>query len=331
MRETALKLVFAGTLFLVVLIGRYHTPYVPVSTGETVRQTGAVLPSAFSNLSGAEQSSTPVPLPPRAAGYQNGGDRPGVNEAPLAGTAGESTAALSQPRASLYLVSFLGEDADSMALAADKHWPIASISKLMTAIVAEEEIAQSALIKVTPEAEATEGTAGGLRVGGQYTLSDLMRALLLVSSNDAAVALADEVGYDRFMAQMNAKAAELGMLDTYFKDPSGLSALNQSTLHDLKRLMTYLASAHPDILAFTCLPRAEIVERGTGTRRTLLNINKFAGREDFIGGKTGFTDDSGENLISLFSRQGKILFVGVLDAEDRFVETERALSVFDAR
>ena len=190
-----------------------------------------------------------------------------------------------------------------------QQWPIASLTKLMTAIVAREKFPANAKIKVSANAVATEGGAGGFFVGGVYNLSQLLKPLLKLSSNDAAVALAEFYGEEKFLEEMNKKAATLGMRNTRFFDSSGLSPLNQSTLEDLEKLAVYIFHRHPDIFDITA-------EREG-------NIHPFAGKENFLGGKTGFIDEANGNLISLFSKSdGGTLLVIVLGSEDRFLDTK---------
>ena len=233
-------------------------------------------------------------------------------------------------QAGLYLVADLESEENIFGLNETKRWPIASISKLMTAVVALENISESDLVTISSSAVETEGVAGGFSSGEIITSDDLVKALLTVSSNDAAVALAEHIGEEKFVNLMNAKAAALSMPHTFFREPTGLSSLNQSTLEDLKLLTRYIFYVHPKIFSYTRAVGADIIEIGTSAKRTLRNINKFIDRPDFLGGKTGYTDDAGENLVSLFARGNKaIIIIIVLDAQDRFEETLSALRQFD--
>ncbi len=217
-------------------------------------------------------------------------------------------------------------------------WPIASISKLMTAELSMDELDPATIIEVSKGAVDTDGTAGDLKVGGKYTVNDLVKVMLTVSSNDAAVALAE--AYDRkqlgdaafsqalnktalFVELMQKKAKDLGMEDTYFGDPSGLSMINQSVVGDLDLLLNDLANRHPELLETTRQLKTRIVERTRMAASTFANINQYAGQKDFLGGKTGFTDEAGQNLISLFNYNGKKYEITVLGSEDRFGDTTK--------
>lgn len=220
-------------------------------------------------------------------------------------------------------------------------WPIASITKLMTAVIAEETLGEDAKITITDTALAVEGVSGNLKVKEQYTSWDLIKAMLTVSSNDAAEALAQ--AYEKtvltpeqfekalskhgsFVEKMNAKAVELGMMDTEFGDSSGLSMTNQSTAGDLYKLVMYITKRYPDLWKITRNKTNNITDLKAMRRQTLKNINIFSGETDFIGGKTGRTNESGDNLVSIFNYQGKQYMILVFGADDRFAQTKILLN-----
>jgi D-alanyl-D-alanine carboxypeptidase len=225
---------------------------------------------------------------------------------------------------------FLVQTIDGASILYEKNsqdrWPIASITKLMTSIVALENINQSSVIKITSAIEEEVGSNNTFAVGDSYTANDLLKAMLSASSNDAAYALAQSVGQNVFIQKMNDKAKELSMSQTDFYEPSGLSYLNQSTAHDLYLLLTYIKKHYPYILDITRQKSVTVKNQITGMRKTLVNIDDFAGRNDFFGGKTGFIDQSEGNLISLFSKNGKMVYIGILGSPDRFGETDKILS-----
>jgi D-alanyl-D-alanine carboxypeptidase len=236
------------------------------------------------------------------------------------------------------LAKELGASAPLFVYRSNARWPLASVSKLMTAVVALENLGAPTILEVSKDAVLTEGESGNLRAGEKFSVIDLVRAMLTVSSNDAAITLAE--GYDQkqltkeqyaqvpnktalFTALMQEKARSLGMSQTYYGDPSGLSVINQSVVTDLEMLVNYIDTNHPEILEITRKKEASILERKSMTRRTLLNINQFAGQADFVGGKTGFTDAASGNLLSIFSHGGKKYLIIVLGTEDRFGETTK--------
>lgn len=217
---------------------------------------------------------------------------------------------------------------------ADKRWPIASITKLMTAAVADKLYLASSstrdfeVIKITQEMLATEGGSGGFRVGETFRADDLIKAMMLVSSNDAGAALAMHYGEEAFVHEMNALAMELGMVNTTFVDSTGLSVQNLSTVEDLRRLAKYLWEEQPYIFDISQGMDGTIRDRTSGSGRRLESINDFAGREDFLGGKTGSIPEAEGNLLSLFEVPGRAepVVIIVLGTEDRFGETESILA-----
>ncbi len=200
-------------------------------------------------------------------------------------------------------------------------WPIASLTKLMTAVITLENVGKDKLIPVSERAFNTEGTAGNLQPGEVYTASDLIKAMLIVSSNDAASAIAEFYGEANLVAAMQQKAADLGM-ESNFAEPTGLSFVNQSSADDLVKLVKYVLASHPELLDITRQKTVELTEVNSGTKKSLTNINAFAGNPEFLGGKTGFIDAAGGNLISLFKYQNHKILIIIFGAEDRFGQTE---------
>lgn len=200
--------------------------------------------------------------------------------------------------------------------------PLASLTKLMTVVVAMENIGAEKIVTITDEDILAEGDAGGFKSGETFSVRDLVAAILLSSSNDAADTLARFYGVKSFVDAMQQKAAGLGMTNTSFFDPSGLSSLNQSTVLDLITFMRALRAEHPDILALSNTKERAIIEQSSGKPRVIKNINAFAGTSDFRGGKTGYTPEAHGNLISLFNTSGRMLLIIVLGTDDRFGETK---------
>ncbi|MFA5084145.1 MAG: serine hydrolase [Candidatus Paceibacterota bacterium] len=215
------------------------------------------------------------------------------------------------------LVSDLDNESDLISYNSDVHWSLASITKLMTAVLAIEEIGKEKEIMASENSFAVEGNLGKLEAGKLYKVEDLIRIMVLTSSNHAAVALADFhiFGQQDFVNLMNKKAAELGMSQTFFIDPTGLSPFNRSTANDIRKLMKYIVNNHPEILDWSR-------EKSFGDYE---NINFFAGRPDFLGGKTGYIDESKQNLASLFLVNSRRILIIVLGAEDRFGQTQQLL------
>jgi len=178
----------------------------------------------------------------------------------------------------------------------DTALPIASLTKLMTAVVAREG-ESAATTTLSWRAVATEGRAGRLRAGETLSVYELLFPLLIESSNDAAEALAEYTGRDSFIAEMNLAAARLGMFDTVYADPSGLSSENVSTVSDLVRLLRAVAIREPHLLDITRLSQY------VGTEHTWVNVNPVSSVDAFRGGKHGYTDEANRTFVGLFEHE----------------------------
>jgi len=209
----------------------------------------------------------------------------------------------------------------------DKRWPIASITKLMTALVADDLFDPEDIVVITEEMIVGEGESGGFVVGESVSVEDLLDAMLLISSNDAASAIAIHYGEDAFVEQMNQLASDIGMAGTSYVDPTGLSVQNLSTVEDLRKLTKHIWETEPYIFKITQRETSIIVSLPTGFSRSITNINEFVGRGDFLGGKTGTIPEADQNLVSLFEVPGRAepVIIIVLGATDRFQETRNIL------
>lgn len=179
----------------------------------------------------------------------------------------------------------------------DNKYPIASVSKLMTAVIAQEKMDQKQMAIVSRSSYNTFGTQGELLLGESIRVGDLMYPLLMESSNDAAEVLADAYGHEKFMSEMNKKAVLLEMNDTYYEDPSGLSPKNTSTVEDQFKLAKYIFENQPVIFDLTRVRQFEILNHKWYSKNKILNM------PEFIGGKNGFIDESRQTTTSVFDVQ----------------------------
>ena len=231
---------------------------------------------------------------------------------------------------------FIADISNGTILAAsdlDKRVPIASLTKLMTAVVASEKINLDSRIWVAAP-NFVQSMIPRLSNQASVSVYSLMQVLLLESSNEAAEVLAGEIGRADFLAAMNAKAIQLGMLDTTFADPSGLDDGNVSTLADLYTLTKYIQENKRFIFEITAnevVPNAYIGDEFS----ELVNFNEIEDMETFVGGKVGETLAAGKTSISLhrvsFKDQDRILAVILLGAENRTEEIERLIQYVKAR
>ena len=197
---------------------------------------------------------------------------------------------------------------------AQERRPIASTTKLMTALVAVESTPDLSQPVTIREADTrTEGSSMYLKAGEVLTLEELLYGLLLASGNDAALAIARHCAgdVDTFLSWMNQRARDLGMEDTHFATPNGLEDEdNYSTAAD----MALLAAAVLDNSTLAPMVAAKSVTMGT---RTLVNHNKLLWRyEGCVGLKTGYTDKAGRTLVSAATRQGQTLIAVTLNDPD---------------
>ncbi len=242
-----------------------------------------------------------------------------VSELPIANLTNE----LYQIDAKSFKISILGEDAPIYSFEETIRWPIASLTKLLTAIVAIEKFGLDKIIQLTLEDILIEGDTSNLKSGDFFSVRDLIVAMLTVSSNDAAYVLARSYGYNNFIEAMKDKAFAIGMANSFFVDPTGLSTLNQSTARDLEKLANYIFKNYPNLLAISRNKENYITEKESGRINKLVNINKFAGDFDFIGGKTGYIEEARGNLWSIFKWQNLNILIIVLGSNDRFLDTSK--------
>ena len=173
-------------------------------------------------------------------------------------------------------------------------FPIASVSKLMTAVIAREKMDLQKVVVVSKDSYNAYGTQGELLPGEKIKLDDLLYPLLMESSNDGAEVIAESYGRVEFLAEMNIKAYALGMTDTYFEDPSGLNPKNVSSSEDLFKLLAYIKKSMPDVYDKTRVREFAIL------KHKWFNKNRFLNLDIFLGGKNGYIDESRWTTASLF-------------------------------
>lgn len=195
--------------------------------------------------------------------------------------------------------------------------PMASTTKIMTAIVAIENVELDKIVTVDDRAIGIEGSSIYLKQGEELSIESLLYALLLRSANDAAAAIAYEIAdsIEAFSLMMNQKAQELGLNNTSFENPHGLDAKNHYTsAHDLAILSAY-AISNP-IFKEICSTKKKIIESSLESR-LIINHNKLLNFYDgCIGIKTGYTKKSGRSLASAAEKYGQTLVCVTINAPD---------------
>lgn len=197
---------------------------------------------------------------------------------------------------------------------ADEQQSIASITKIMTAILAIESGMWKEKAKTSRRAIYTEGSSVYLEQGEKMTIEDLTYGLMLRSGNDAAVSISEYVGGSEagFVYLMNEKAHWLGMLNTHFENPHGLdSADHYSSAYDMAILMRY-AMDNDQFKKITGTTNFQAANRTYSWQ----NKNKLLTQyyDYCIGGKTGYTKSTGRTLVTAAHKDGKDLIAVTLNA-----------------
>ncbi len=192
--------------------------------------------------------------------------------------------------------------------------PMASTTKIMTALVVLERVGLSDAVVIPAEAAGVEGSSLYIKAGETYTVEELLYGLMLQSANDCAVALAWYAGGEsvaEFVAMMNRKAADLGLTKTHFENPNGLSAQgHQTTARELAMIMA-AAMENEQFRVITG------TKRYTVKGHTIVNHNKLLSIYDgCIGGKTGYTMEAGRCLVTVAQREGAPLICVTLGRRD---------------
>lgn len=200
--------------------------------------------------------------------------------------------------AEAYLVADIDSGDVYLERNADREMPVASVTKLMTALVASEIISFEKEVPVQ-EGELSRTNASSTEQK-RFFIGDLLYPLLMESNNHVADMLASFYGTAGFVEWMNTTADALGMESTHFADPSGISPYNKSTPDDLFRLATYLANKKSFVWDITRAP-TKTIKASDGTSYTFQNLNIFSGEKSFVGGKVGQTTAAGETMVSVFT------------------------------
>lgn len=228
--------------------------------------------------------------------------------------------------------SYLVADVDSGLVFAEKNsrdvLPIASLTKLMTALVVAENVDLRRSVEVTDTMLETFGTTEGLEAGERYRVVELFYPLLIASSNDAAEAIAGFLGRERTIQMMNEKAKAMLMSDTAFVDPSGFDQGNVSSAQDLFYLARYVLNNRPPLFEITKGKEVRSFGPVRFLEQELWNKNVFTADSSFLGGKTGYITASKYTGIFLFQFLTKeddlrtIVFV-LLGSQNDKVDTQR--------
>ncbi len=218
----------------------------------------------------------------------------------------------------------------------DGQLPIASITKLMVALIASEQYKPSDIVSISENSLEGKGMSGIYRTGDRFLFSDTLHALLLASHNEIANALAEQKGKNQFLDSMNKKVLELGLSGTAFVNVTGLDPntgserINHSTVFDVYKLARYIQENRPDIISITSQKQFSLFDADKNFVATISNINKLLDQHNvpfrIVGGKTGETSRAKQNLAIVTEAPcgGKIFNV-VLGSQNRFDDMQKLL------
>jgi D-alanyl-D-alanine carboxypeptidase len=226
--------------------------------------------------------------------------------------------------------SYLAIDVDSMVVLTEKNkskpWPPASITKVMTAVVALESYPLEAIVTVEPV--IVEGRKMDLVTGEKISVKNLIFGLLVESGNDAAEALASFFpgGRGPFIEAMNFKAKQWHLVDTRFTNPSGVDDdYHFSTPLDIAR-MTAMALRDEEFTKMIVTEKMVVESVDQSVTHHLTNTNELLNKVEGVKGvKTGWTEESGESLVTLTERGRHRVVTVILGSKDRFGESERLI------
>lgn len=217
--------------------------------------------------------------------------------------------------------------------------PIASTTKIMTAIIALEKYKLDDLVTVSNAAASQTGARAFLRTGETISVKELLYCLLVKSGNDSAYALAEHYngssdrGIDKFVSSMNQEAKNLGMKSTNYLDPAGLDAAGYSTAYDLF-LLTKHAMKNQTFRQMVATKEYTAKSSDGQIWHNLENSNRLVGEYNYpgaIGVKTGYMPESGHCLVSAVRQNGHLLIGVVLStyADNATASADESKKLYD--
>ena len=229
------------------------------------------------------------------------------------------------------IITDVNSDRVLYAKNAEIRLPMASITKIMTALVALDKYGNqlNTVITVPGEALDVTGSKMSLSAGEKLTAYSLLKGTLIESANDAGMTLAYVVGgtLDQFVNLMNEKASNLGLAQTHFANPIGFDGDDHySTAKDLAKL-TRIALENKTFADIVATPKTTIGDISGKFVHQLTSTNKLLGQyHNVIGVKTGTTEEAGESLVAAVTGDsGQKVIAVLLDSPNRFQEGKKAL------
>jgi D-alanyl-D-alanine carboxypeptidase len=215
---------------------------------------------------------------------------------------------------------------------ADTPRPMASITKIMTVLLAVENASLDEEVLISEEAAGTGGQEINLVAGETVTLGALVRAALIRSGNDAAAAIAEHIGgsLEGFAVMMNERAEELGMVNTHFVNPHGLDVAGHYSSPRDMLIVGRQAMSNPAIAEIARARMLVFPDSPSGTARSASNTNRILNTyEGAIGVKTGETPNAGLTYVGAAERDGRRIFAVVFNSVGQRAHLADAVRLYD--
>ncbi|QKF67766.1 D-alanyl-D-alanine carboxypeptidase, peptidase S11 family [Arcobacter venerupis] len=205
----------------------------------------------------------------------------------------------------------------------------ASLTKIMTAMLAIESGKMNSVVTITAEMKKVEPTIANLQVGEKFYLKDLVHAALIKSANDAANSIAIYLGKgnkELFVNMMNIKAKKLGMKNTNFTNPCGFDIGNHKTTAKDLMILTEYAIKNPTFNSIVKMDKYSFTAINTNKRYFVSSSNKLLRDDPYVVGvKTGYTNKAGACLIARAKKGKQDILMVMLNAHNRWPNAKRAL------
>ena len=343
-RQRISALIGTGALSLLVIGQLAVEPTAVASASASATVTDSASPPATVHLvapkptSSAVSPEAPDPHPP-LGGHAPDGSVPGGASLSARGLILPTGAPKLPAGLTAHAWVLADLDTGEILAARDPHgrYQPASILKTLTAVTILPHLPGKKSVTISPAAAAAEGSALGLLAGAKYTVDELFGALMLVSANDAAQALAEaNGGVAKTVSQMNAEAAALGAYDTYVETPSGLDGWQQLTSAYDMTLILRAALNQPRFVKYDELPFETMPAKSS--KYGSVGVYQFDNQSlDFLQGepgalvaKTGYTDAARHTFLCAAKRGGRRLGVVFLRNErkplDQYQQAEALLN-----
>lgn len=245
--------------------------------------------------------------------------------APIAPIAGEDARPIPKLTADRWIVYDADADVVLASWNADTEAPMASVTKVMTAMVVIDNVDLDEVVTIPQFVTNIRGSTAGLVAGEEWTVGDLLIAMIVRSGNDAALTLGNYVGGDsleKFVLMMNSKARAMGLENTNFANPNGLD--NEEHYSSARDLLTILRASqeYPDIQRVARIRIVTMPEDPDGEARTFTNTNKLLGAyPGTLGLKTGDTPWADKVLLGVTEQAGRTIYSVVMGSDDHFSDT----------